>query len=196
MPFELRPYPTPTLRPEDPYLPRVWNASVYPIAARMGVDIKLPTISPQPYTHLAFEGLEFAKEQGKAHAYNDSVMRAFFQRDLDIGKIDVLEKLAAEVGLERTVFRQALEIGKFRERHQQLLQHAYEEVGVTGVSLFIIGDIRYPVFRIVPRLEKRYEAALSNISFWYIALGGCYGPCADCRAGEGSRTCAGIAQSK
>ena len=118
MPFELRPYPTPTLRPEGPYLPQVWNASVYPIAARMGVDIKLLTISPQPYTHLAFEGLEFAKEQGKAHAYNDSVMRAFFQRDLDIGKIDVLEKLAAEVGLERTAFRQALENGTFRERHQ------------------------------------------------------------------------------
>ncbi|MBW3636295.1 MAG: DsbA family protein, partial [Armatimonadetes bacterium] len=32
MPFELRPFPTPTLRPEDPYLPRVWEQSVYPMA--------------------------------------------------------------------------------------------------------------------------------------------------------------------
>ena len=31
MPFELRPYPTPTLKPEDEYLPRVWKASVYQI---------------------------------------------------------------------------------------------------------------------------------------------------------------------
>jgi predicted DsbA family dithiol-disulfide isomerase len=134
---------------------------VYAIAARMGVDIKLPTISPQPYTHLAFEGLEFAKEQGKAHAYNDSVMRAFFQRDLDIGKINVLEKLAAEVGLERTAFRQALENGTFRERHQQLLQHACEKVGVTGVPLFIIGDIRLSGLQDSATLRKAIRSSLN-----------------------------------
>ena len=36
-PFELRPDPVPTLRPEDDYLPRVWNDLVYPIAERIGI---------------------------------------------------------------------------------------------------------------------------------------------------------------
>ncbi|RAE70787.1 thioredoxin, partial [Burkholderia multivorans] len=31
-PFELRPDPVPTLRPEDDYLPRIWRDAVYPMA--------------------------------------------------------------------------------------------------------------------------------------------------------------------
>jgi len=46
--FELRPAPAPTLKPEDPYLPSVWQRSVYPLAQRLGVSIQLPSISPQP----------------------------------------------------------------------------------------------------------------------------------------------------
>ncbi len=62
MPFELREYPTPTLRTEDEYLPRIWKRSVYPTAERLGVPIKLPSISPQPYSRLAFVGFQFAQE--------------------------------------------------------------------------------------------------------------------------------------
>lgn len=35
-PFELRPYPVPTLRPEEPYLPDIWKRSVYPTAEKAG----------------------------------------------------------------------------------------------------------------------------------------------------------------
>jgi predicted DsbA family dithiol-disulfide isomerase len=65
MPFELRPYRAPTLRPEGDYLQRAWQQSVYPLARKLGVPIKLPTVSPQPHTHLALEGYQYAKEQGK-----------------------------------------------------------------------------------------------------------------------------------
>lgn len=140
MPFELRPYPTPTLKPNGNYLQNAWRDSVYPIAARMGIDIRLPAVSPQPYTRLAFEGLEFAKERGLADAYNSAVMRAFFQQSLDIGNLDVLATIAKDIGLDPADFREALEAGKYSERHQQLLRHAYEQVGVTGVPLFAIGN--------------------------------------------------------
>src|SRR5215204_5868706 len=46
MPFELRPYPNETLRSEGVYLQRAWRQSVYPLAQKMGVPIKLPAISP------------------------------------------------------------------------------------------------------------------------------------------------------
>src|SRR5680860_357329 len=59
MPYELRPDPQPTLRPEGEYLERVWRDSVYPMAERLGVPIKLPNISPQPHTGLAFEGFQY-----------------------------------------------------------------------------------------------------------------------------------------
>ncbi|HUS07940.1 MAG TPA: DsbA family protein [Bryobacteraceae bacterium] len=142
MPFELRPDPAPTLRPEDDYLKNAWRTSVYPLAARMGIEIRLPTISPQPHTRRAFEGLAFAKEQGRGNVYNSRVLRGFFQQNRDIGDIDVLAEIAGESGLDPARFRTALETGHFSEQHQSALRHVYETAGVTGVPLFVIGGRR------------------------------------------------------
>ncbi|BCU81194.1 2-hydroxychromene-2-carboxylate isomerase [Polycladomyces abyssicola] len=140
MPFELRPYPTPTLKPEGEYLQTVWARSVYPIAERMGVKITLPKVSPQPYTHLAFEGYQYAKEHKKANEYNHRIFTAFFQEEQDIGDIDVLTKLAGEIGLNKEEFKKALETRKYKEAHQKALEHAYHEAHITAVPTFIIGE--------------------------------------------------------
>jgi predicted DsbA family dithiol-disulfide isomerase len=140
MPFELRPEPHPTLRPEGEYLQRAWLQSVYPIARRMGVPITLPKVSPQPHMHLAFEGYQYAKDHGKGNEYNHRVLEAFFVEGQDIGQIDVLTRLAGEVGLNETEFEEAMRTGKYREAHRRALRHAYEEAGVTGVPMFVIGD--------------------------------------------------------
>ena len=139
MPFELRPEPQLTLRPEGEYLQRAWSQSVYPLARRMGVPIVLPEVSPQPHTHLAFEGFQYAKEHGKANEYNHRILEAFFREGRDIGKIDVLTKLAGEVGLDEPGFEEALRTRKYREAHRRALRHAYDEAGVTGVPMFVIG---------------------------------------------------------
>jgi len=135
MPFELRPEPHPTLRPEGDYLQRAWQQSVYPVARRMGVEIKLPQVSPQPHTHLAFEGYQYAREHGKGNDYNHRALRAFFVEGQDIGDIGVLTKLAGEVGLNEKEFEAALRSRKYRGA----LRHAYEEAGVSGVPMFVIG---------------------------------------------------------
>ena len=129
-----------TLRPEGDYLQRAWQQSVYPIARRMGVPIKLPTVSPQPHTHLAFEGYQYAREHGKGNEYNHRVLEAFFVEGQDIGDIGVLTRLAGEVGLDEKEFEEALRTRKYREAHQRALRHAYEEAGVTGVPMFVIGE--------------------------------------------------------
>src|SRR3954468_17322972 len=108
MPFELRPEPHPTLRPEGESLQRAWSQSVYPLARRMGVPIVLPEVSPQPHTHLAFEGYQYARERGQGNEYNHRVLEAFFKQGQDIGAIEVLTKLAGEVGLDREEFQEAL----------------------------------------------------------------------------------------
>ena len=95
----MRPHPTPTLRPEDSYLQSVWPQSVHPVAERFGVELRLPNISPQPYTAMAWQGYQFARADGRGHVYNDLVLRAFFQKDQDIGRIDVLTKIAQRAGL-------------------------------------------------------------------------------------------------
>jgi predicted DsbA family dithiol-disulfide isomerase len=119
------------------------------MAEKLGVNMKLPSVSPYPYTNLAFQELEFAKDQGKGDEYNDAVFRAFFQQSRDIGRIDVLADIANEVGLDPEQFRAALEQGTYRDRVQQLLKTAYERAGVTAVPTMIIGRQRleglYPV---------------------------------------------------
>lgn len=140
MPFELRPYPNETLRPEGEYLQSTWKQSVYPIAKDMGIEIVLPDVSPQPHTHLAFEGYQYAKEQGKATAYNERMLKAFFQEQQDIGDIEVLTKLAGEVGLDKQEYREALETRKYKEAHEKALDHAYREANITAVPTFVIGD--------------------------------------------------------
>ena len=139
MPFELRPEPHPTLHPEGEYLQRAWSQSVFPIARRMGVPIVLPPVSPQPHTHLAFEGYHYAREHGKGNDYNHRVLEAFFVQGQDIGDTDVLTRLAGEVGLDEQEFLQALQERKYRQAHQAALRHAYEEVGVSGVPMFVVG---------------------------------------------------------
>lgn len=140
MPFELRPEPHPTLRPEGDYLRRAWEQGVYPLARRLGVPITLPPVSPQPHTRLAFEGYQYAREHGKGNEYNHRVLEAFFVEGQDIGRTDVLSQLAGEVGLDEKEFEQALRTRKYEEAHQKALRHAYQEAGVTGVPRFVIGD--------------------------------------------------------
>lgn len=154
MPFELRPYPNKTLKPEEHYLQSTWKQSVYPMAERMGVEIVLPDVSPQPYTHLAFEGYQYAKEHGKGNEYNDHMLRTFFQRGLDIGNLKVLTMLAGEVGLDQDEYRHALETRKYKEAHQQALYHAYNEVDITAVPTFIVGDRVVPGMRSKEALEQ------------------------------------------
>lgn len=154
-PFELRPAPEPTLRPEDPYLPSVWQKSVYPLAQRLGVPIRLPSISPQPRTVKAFELLAMAQDQGLDHAYSMRVLRAFFQEDRDIGEPEILIGLAAEASLDPDEARQALESGIYVQRHQEALRHAREDMHITSVPTIVVGD---QVFRGTPPLDALKQA--------------------------------------
>lgn len=162
MPFELRPYPTPTLKPEDDYLPRVWQQSVYPLAEAMGISIQLPTVSPQPYTHLAFEGYQFAKTHHQAEAYNERLLKAFFQEDRNIGELEVLVQLAEEIGLLAAEFEQSLIERKYQTVHQKALKHAYEEVGVTSVPTLVIGGRVLPGMLQKENLQEFIQAAKTN----------------------------------
>lgn len=154
MPFELRPYPNETLKPEEHYLQSTWKQSVYPMAERLGINIILPKVSPQPYTHLAFEGYQYAKEKGKGNQYNGRMLRAFFQEEQDIGDIEVLTQLAGEIGLDEKEYREALETRKYKEVHQQALRHAYEEANITSVPTFVIGETKFAGIHSKETLEQ------------------------------------------
>jgi predicted DsbA family dithiol-disulfide isomerase len=157
MPYELRPYPNETLRPEGDYLQNTWKQSVYPMAEQMGIPIVLPNVSPQPHTHLAFEGYQYAKEHGKGNEYNDRMLRAFFQEEQNIGDVDVLTKLAGEIGLDEREYRAALEQRTYKEVHQKALEHVYNESNITAVPTFVIGSTKLTGMRSKETLEQVIE---------------------------------------
>jgi predicted DsbA family dithiol-disulfide isomerase len=154
----LRPEPQPTLRPDGDYLQRAWARSVYPLAERLGVEIRLPSVSPQPHTHLAWEGFQFARERGAGTAYNHRVLEAFFRDVLDIGDPAVLTRLAADVGLDPVAFREALDTRRYREAHQAALREAYGR-GLSGVPAFEIGGRLLVGLQPRDRLEAAIAAA-------------------------------------
>ncbi|MGH3946619.1 MAG: DsbA family oxidoreductase [Pseudonocardiaceae bacterium] len=136
-PFELRPQPTPTLRPEGDYLQSTWQRVVYPMAVRMGVPIVLPRVSPQPYSWLAFEGFAYAAERGVGKRYTERMFRAFFVEQRDIGRPEVLADVAAELGLDADDFRAGLDSGRYAETHQQALRRAWQ-LQITVVPTFLL----------------------------------------------------------
>ncbi len=158
-PFELRPHPVPTLRPEDDYLSRVWEASVYPMSERVGVPVTLPTVSPQPRTEKAFLVLQLAQEQGRAENYTEAMFTAFFREDRDIGVEDTIIDIATSVGLDREEVVAALHSDDRRTRHRENLDHAVSTVGVQAVPAIAVDGV---LLRGVPgaaRLRKAVDQA-------------------------------------
>ncbi|MFF5324457.1 DsbA family protein [Janibacter hoylei] len=153
-PFELRPDPVPTLRPEDEYLPRVWKQSVYPMSDRVGLPITLPSISPQPRTDKAFMVLQLAQERGLAEAYTEAIFSAFFQQDRNIGLDEVIIGVAASVGLDKAEVEEALRSEERRDRQLADQDYAVNTVGIDSVPGIVIEG---QVLRGVPsasRLKK------------------------------------------
>lgn len=94
--YELCSEPVPTLDPDGEYLHRVWNASVYPLAARLGMAMRLPLV--QPRSRLAHEAVHRARGQGRFEDYNRALFRAFFERGEDIGQEKCWSRLPSRWG--------------------------------------------------------------------------------------------------
>lgn len=132
--FELRPEPVPALDPKGDYLERAWSTSVYPLAERLGMKMKLPPL--QPRSRLAHEAAHWARTHGRFDDYHEAIFRAFFERGENIGDIGVLNSLAADLGLDADSLRAALEKHEFEKSVLQDEQEA-AGIGVSGVPAFV-----------------------------------------------------------
>ena len=118
----------------------------------------MPKVSPQPHTHLAWEGFQFARDHGRGTDYNHRVLEAFFRDGLDIGDPAALSRLAGEVALDPAEFREALDERRYRECHQAALREAYNR-GLTGVPAFEIGGRMLVGLQSKERLEEAIDEA-------------------------------------
>jgi predicted DsbA family dithiol-disulfide isomerase len=164
LPFELRPEPQPKLDPiNDPDKLAAWESYISPTIKRLNIDMKLPNVSPHPYTGLAFEGYHFANEHGKGKEYNDRIFKAFFQEDKNIGEISILVGLAKDVGLDAVMFEKALIDRTYKDVQSKALLHAYNEAGVNVVPTFIIGNTVLSGMNSKETFEKAVNNELKDI---------------------------------
>jgi predicted DsbA family dithiol-disulfide isomerase len=136
--FELRPEPVPLLDPRGEYLSRVWREHVYPLAARMGMPLRLPPV--QPRSRLAHEAAKWASSQGRFGEYNIAIFRAFFEHGDDIGQVDVLVQLAADIGLDPQSLRGSLDNGEFTDQVLEDEDKA-QKIGVRAVPSFAANSL-------------------------------------------------------
>jgi len=140
--FELRP----GIPPEGIAREEVSKGRVYPpgyldnlreTARLAGIEMKRPPIVPN--TVKAHAATEFAKEHGKLWEIHRALFLAYFEEERDIGDTDVVCEVAARVGLDADVLRQALDEGRYDAAVRSQFQWS-RSAGVTGVPTVIYNE--------------------------------------------------------
>jgi len=130
----LRPEPTPTLDPDGDYLVSAWQNHVYPLAAKMKMNMKRPPV--QPRSRLAHEAAKWADKHCCFEEYNIALFRTFFEHGKDIGDIEILKGLASQLKLDAKSLHTALKNGNYTA---MVLSDGDEarQVGVRAVPAFV-----------------------------------------------------------
>ena len=132
--FELRPEPVPTLEPDGDYLVSAWQNHVYPLAAKMKMNLKRPPI--QPRSRLAHEAAKWAGKNNRFEEYNRALFRAFFEHGKNISNIEILKGLASDLKLDAEALHLSLKNGDYTA---MVLadEHEARQVGVRAVPAFV-----------------------------------------------------------
>ena len=150
----------PALDPNGEYLHTVWGSSVYPLAERLGVDIKLPPV--QPRSRRAHQAAHWARRHGRFREYNDALFRAFFQRGEDIGDTGVLTRLASDMALDGNDLAKAL-VNDLHLDNVLADEREAKKLGLRGVPAFIANrKIALSGVQSLESLQKFVEHARSS----------------------------------
>jgi predicted DsbA family dithiol-disulfide isomerase len=87
----------------------------------------------------AHEAAEYAREHGRFEEFHAALFSTYFSQGLDIGNLDILRTIAAEVQLDPDEMVEAIRSGQF-DRTVRKAQQASVQRQVTGVPTFIIND--------------------------------------------------------
>lgn len=154
--FDLKPgIPPEGLSREQVYAGRVYPAgyldNMIQTARDACIDMKRPPIIPN--TRKAHEATEFAKEAGRLLPFHRAVFHTYWERQENIGDVDILVRIGAESGLDADAMRQALADGRYTAEVEEQIAWT-RAAGITGVPTFIfeekfalVGAQDYEVFR-------------------------------------------------
>ncbi|MBB6018607.1 DsbA family oxidoreductase [Deinococcus radiopugnans] len=89
-------------------------------------------------TFLAHQLIHLAAEHGQQDAMKERLLRAYMSEGRNVGEVDTLVELAAEVGLDAAEVRTALEGGHYAQAVRQDEAQA-QALGISGVPFFVLG---------------------------------------------------------
>lgn len=141
-PFELRRAPTPKVDPmHDEARLKRFDEVLLPTAKKLGVEMKLPWISPHPYTTVPLQGFHYVQDQApdKLPKYMETVFHAFYVQERDIGEQDIVEDILKEIDVPVEPFRQVIGEGKYVQLLEQEKADARERLGVSSIPTYFIG---------------------------------------------------------
>jgi predicted DsbA family dithiol-disulfide isomerase len=109
------------------------------LAEEAGLWIRPPPI--QPNSHLALMGLFYAEEHGKLEQYNDTVFKALWNEEQNIGELQTLSRIVGKVGLNSTEFKRRMETEN--ERYADKLEESERDAVKDNIQLaptFVFGE--------------------------------------------------------
>ena len=158
--FELRPEPVELLDPQGDYLTSAWKNHVYPLAKKMGMPLKMPPI--QPRSRRAHEAAKWAETYERLDEFHLAIFQAFFEHGLDIGNIEVLIKLAADLGLDPEALKTSLDNHEFTFQVVSDEEDAMD-IGVRAVPAFVAeGQLLAAGVQSADRLHELLEGGPGN----------------------------------
>jgi len=107
-------------------------------ARRFGLD-DLHLSDHVPSTRRALAVTEFARQEGRLHAFKEAAMAAHFRHGEDIEDLEVLARLGAEVGLDADAAARAAGDPEYLGRVDDLRAEA-AAAGVTGIPTLMFGE--------------------------------------------------------
>jgi len=105
-----------------------------------GLIMKPPVRTPN--TLYALEATEYAQQHGKFLEFHHAAYKAFWEDRKDLGELEVLHKVAHEVGLDGDNMIKSLEEKTYAEtvmgQYQEALQY-----GISGIPTFLVGNLLF-----------------------------------------------------
>ncbi|MBF9221935.1 DsbA family oxidoreductase [Hymenobacter ruricola] len=139
---------------------RNMGAYVTKAAAEVGLHYDFDRTIPAN-TFLAHQLIHLGAHHGRQDATKERLMAAYYLEGQNVGDLETLVKLGAEVGLDATEIREALKAGMYANA-VRLDEYQAQQINVRGVPFFVFED-KYAVSGAQPSelfaevLEKVYD---------------------------------------
>jgi predicted DsbA family dithiol-disulfide isomerase len=95
-----------------------------------------------PNTLYALEATEYAQQHGKFLDFHHAAYKAFWEDRQDLGELEVLHKVAEEVGLDADEMLTSLE----EKTYAEVVMSQYKEAlqyGISGIPTFLVGNLLF-----------------------------------------------------